>query len=85
MIAANPALQERELTKLAALAASSAAALRQRGIPEPAASLTAEAAIAVFKIAYTTWAEALSRRSLVEYIQETLAELETVATGAPLH
>ncbi|MFE3055825.1 TetR family transcriptional regulator [Nocardia sp. NPDC059239] len=81
VIAANPALQERELTKLAALAASSAQALRLRGVPEPTAGLTAEAGIAVFKIAYTTWAESPPDRSLAEFIRETLAELEAVATG----
>jgi AcrR family transcriptional regulator len=43
VIAANPELQERELLKLASLAAALAEALRRRGVREPAASLTAEA------------------------------------------
>ncbi|GAA4237202.1 hypothetical protein FHR32_006211 [Streptosporangium album] len=45
-------LRERELTKLAALAAAMAEALRGRGVSEPAASLTAETGIAVFKVAF---------------------------------
>jgi len=44
VIAANAELQERELIKLASLASALAEALRQRGVPGPAASLTAEAA-----------------------------------------
>src|SRR5262245_6778195 len=47
VIAANAALQERELIKLASLSAGIASGLRARGVNEPAASLTAEAAVAV--------------------------------------
>ena len=39
VIAANPELQERELVKLAGIAAALGAALRERGTGEPAASL----------------------------------------------
>ena len=52
VIAANPGLQERELIKLASLAAAMAEELGRRGIPEPAAKLTAETAVAVFKVAF---------------------------------
>ena len=55
VIAANAGLQERELIKLASLAAALAEALRQRGVEDPAASLTAEAGIAVFRIAFERW------------------------------
>ena len=55
IIAANPELQERELIKLAILASALADALRERGVSEPAASLTAEAGIAVFRIAFERW------------------------------
>ncbi|MGH2894693.1 MAG: TetR family transcriptional regulator, partial [Solirubrobacteraceae bacterium] len=48
VIAASAELQERELIKLASLAAALADALRRRGVTEPAASLSAEAGIAVF-------------------------------------
>ncbi len=54
-IAANPSLQERELLKLAALGAAAAAALREKGVPEPAASLAAEAGVTVFKVAFERW------------------------------
>ena len=52
VIAANAELQERELIKLSQLASAMAEALRERGVHEPAASLSAEAGIAVLKIAF---------------------------------
>jgi AcrR family transcriptional regulator len=55
IVSANAELRERELIKLAAFAAAVAGALRDRGIPEPAASLAAETGIAVFKVAFTRW------------------------------
>jgi AcrR family transcriptional regulator len=54
-IAANPSLQERELLKLAALGAAAAAALRDRGVPEPTATLAAEVGVTVFKVAFEQW------------------------------
>ena len=55
VIVANPELQERELVKLATIAAALAATLRERGVAEPAASLAAEAAIAAFKVGFERW------------------------------
>ncbi|MFC4047225.1 TetR/AcrR family transcriptional regulator [Dactylosporangium siamense] len=54
-IAANPSLQERELLKLAVLGAAAASALRDRGVPEPAATLAAEVGVTVFKVAFERW------------------------------
>ena len=42
IVSANAELRERELIKLAALASAVASALRDRGIPEPGASLARE-------------------------------------------
>jgi AcrR family transcriptional regulator len=81
VIAANPELQERELIKLAALAAAIAGALRQRGVPEPAACLTAEAGIAVFKIAFERWVSGTGQPDLTHLIQESLDELKAVTAG----
>lgn len=72
IIASSPELQERELIKLAAMAAAAAAALRARGVGEPAATLAAEAAITVFRVAFSRWVaedrpegfRALTRESL---------------------
>ena len=81
VIAANPELQERELIKLASIAAAIAGALRQRGVPDPAASLTAEAGIAVFKIAFERWISLDGQQDLPETIREALDELKAVTAG----
>jgi AcrR family transcriptional regulator len=81
IIAANPELQERELIKLASLASALAGALRRRGVSEPAASLTAEAGIAVFKIAFGLWIDGDSEQDLPRLMQESLDELKAVTAG----
>jgi AcrR family transcriptional regulator len=58
IVAANPGLQERELLKLAALTDTTAAALRERGTPEPAATLAAHSAVTVFHVAFGRWVAA---------------------------
>jgi AcrR family transcriptional regulator len=82
VIAANPELQERELIKLATLAAALADALRGRGVPEPAASLAAEAGVAVFKIAFLRWTDSSGEEPLAEIIRQSLAELKAVGAGS---
>ena len=81
VIAANPELQERELIKLASLASAIAGALRQHGVPDPAASLTAEAGIAVFKIAFERWISLSDQQDLPQYIREAVDELKAVTAG----
>ncbi|MEV4236896.1 TetR/AcrR family transcriptional regulator [Nocardia sp. NPDC050408] len=83
VIAANAELQERELIKLATLAAALAEALRERGVTDPAASLAAEAGVAVFKIAFESWVEGSGKRTLSQHIRAALDELKLV-TGGPL-
>jgi AcrR family transcriptional regulator len=82
VIAANAELRERELIKLASLAVVIADALRRRGVPDPAASLSAEAGIAVFRVAFERWVEGAERRDLPQLIRESLAELRAVTAGA---
>jgi AcrR family transcriptional regulator len=88
IIMANPELQERELIKLAALAVALADALRRRGVPDPAASLAAEAGVAVFKVAFLRWAgQAASSDgggagpTLAQVIGQSLAELKAVTAA----
>jgi AcrR family transcriptional regulator len=81
VIAANAELQERELIKLAALAAAMAGALRERGIPEPTASLAAEAGIAAFRIAFERWTTEDCRPELAKLIRESLDELKALTAG----
>jgi AcrR family transcriptional regulator len=81
VIAANPELQERELIKLASLSAALANTLRLRGVKDPAASLTAEAGIAVFKVAFERWVNDTSKHDLPQLIRESLDELRAVTAG----
>ncbi|MDO8211925.1 TetR family transcriptional regulator [Conexibacter sp. CPCC 206217] len=81
IIAANPALQERELIKLAKLADAVAAALRQRGVDDPAAPLTAEAAILVFRVAFERWVARANEKDLEQLIHESFAELRAVTAA----
>jgi AcrR family transcriptional regulator len=82
VIAANAELRERELIKLASLASALAGALRRRGVGEPAASLAAEAGIAVFKIAFERWIDETSQQDLPQLIRESLDELKAVTAGS---
>jgi AcrR family transcriptional regulator len=81
VIAANADLQERELLKLASLASALAGALRQRGVAEPAASLAAEAGIAVFRVAFERWIDEGESRSLAELMRASLDELKALTAG----
>jgi AcrR family transcriptional regulator len=81
VIAANRELQERELIKLASLSAALAGTLRRRGVTEPAASLTAEAGIAVFRVAFERWSNEPGQADLPQFIRESLDELKAVTAG----
>jgi AcrR family transcriptional regulator len=81
IIVASAELRERELIKLATLAAAVADALRQRGTTDPTAGLTGEVAVAVFKIAFERWVADDNTRDLGQLIRESLAELRSVMSG----
>ena len=78
VIDANAELRERELIKLASLASALAGALRRRGVADPAATLTAEAGIAVFKVAFARWVSDGDSLDLQQHIRESLDELQAV-------
>ena len=81
VIVASRELRERELIKLASLASALAGALRRRGVAEPAATLTAEAGIAIFRVAFARWLSGIDSRALPQHIRESLGELQTVTAG----
>ena len=81
MIRKYAELRERELIKLAALGSALAEALHQRGVAEPAASLVAEAGIAVFKIAFERWVDDVKRGKLRHHVHEAMDALKAVASG----
>ncbi|MGW1725792.1 TetR/AcrR family transcriptional regulator [Streptomyces sp. NPDC002306] len=82
VIMANAELHERELIKLASISAALAGTLRERGVPEPAASLTAEAGVAVFKVGFERWVAAGEERDMADLMRDSLAELRAVTTGS---
>src|SRR3954454_1619294 len=77
VIDANAELRERELIKLASLASALAGALRGRGVTDPGASLTAEAGIVVFKVAFERWIND-TRQDLPQLIRDSLDDLKAV-------
>jgi AcrR family transcriptional regulator len=81
IVAANPELRERELIKLANVASALAEALRGRGVPDTAASLTAEVAITVFRVAFEHWVVDADQRDLTWHIRESLGELKAVTSA----
>jgi len=86
IIAANAELRERELIKLASLSAAIADTLRGRGLADPAASLTAEVAIAVFRVAFERWLDDGNQLGLPQIMRESLDELKAqVGAPAPVH
>ncbi|SDS59106.1 TetR/AcrR family transcriptional regulator [Microlunatus soli] len=79
VIEQNPALQERESHKLAALATAVAGALRARGIAEPAATLAAESGSTVFALAFAQWLQDGEQRSLAQTSDDVLGELRSLS------
>jgi AcrR family transcriptional regulator len=82
IIAANPDLQERELIKLSAYGAAGAAALRERGVEEPGATLAAEAGLAVLRLAFEQWTSGPAGQDLHQLLRDALAELKAVTVAA---
>jgi AcrR family transcriptional regulator len=83
IVSAHAELRERELIKLAAFASAVAGALRDRGIPEPAATLAADTGVAVFKIAFARWVSEPGQPDLPAILRESRAELRGVLAGRP--
>jgi AcrR family transcriptional regulator len=81
VIDANAGLQERELIKLASLAVAMAEELGRRGVGEPAAKLTAETGVAVFKVAFDRWISTTKSSDLAEVVAESLDELRALTAS----
>lgn len=82
VIDAEPALGERELAKLSGLGARLAELFRERGVPEPAATLVAQSGVTVFHLAFAQWIAPGETRTLPELATERLEAL-TVTMGRP--
>lgn len=62
------------------MGAALAGALRERGVDEPEASVVAETALAVFRVAFERWV-ADDGRELTDRIRESLDALRAVTAG----
>ena len=78
IVSAHPELRERELIKLAAMGAAMTAALRDRGIADPAASLAAEAGIALFKVAFARWIADSGHTRLPDILRESVQQMRSL-------
>jgi len=79
IIDANPELQERELSKRAALTDAIAAALHARGLDPETALLTASAGMLVQQTAIQRWTQPAESRPLRELLSDALHSLRTIA------
>ena len=81
IIAAQQDLRERELLKGATLTAAMADGFRERGVPEPIASVAAELGHLAMRMTFARWAAPGNEAKFGEFIEEVLGELKT-ATAA---
>ena len=82
VIERTPALQERELAKVAALANALAQALRRRGVDERSATLAARTGMETFRYAVESWL-ADPAGGLGTHLDRAFDELHGLATAFP--
>jgi len=80
VIEANAELRERELIKMARLSTALAEGLRRRGVPEPDASLAAEAGIVVLRVAFERWVGEPDDHDLGQLMHTSLERLKVLTT-----
>lgn len=83
VIAATAELRERELIKLEAIATGLAESLHRRGVADPAATLTAQVGMAVFRTAYDRWVQPTNRSRLVLLLSRGFEQLSQLTQGLP--
>jgi AcrR family transcriptional regulator len=78
VITANPDLQERELMKMATLAAALAEGLRARGVPDADAGIVAETGIALFRVSFERWVSDTGAGELTDEAKDSLKRLKAL-------
>ncbi len=81
LVAATPALRERELAKHATLTDAVAEALRQRGVPDRVAALAAHTGWATYRHAVRAWIDDPAD-GLDAHLRRAFDDLRTLAQGA---
>lgn len=79
IIARHSDLQERELSKQAALTTAMTDALHQRGVNEPTATLAARIGALAFELAFQRWHAPTNRQTLTRLVSKTLRDCKTAA------
>ena len=79
LVVGHAELRERELIKFASLVAAATRALHARGVSEPAASLAAEAGLAVFKVGFERWVRGKKPQDLAAHIRAAKDALKAIA------
>jgi AcrR family transcriptional regulator len=81
IVTEHPEVLERELIKMASLAAAVTQALHARGVTEPTASLVAETSITIFKVGFDRWVNAKKPGGLASHIRAAVDALKAAAGG----
>ena len=82
VIDAHHELRERELGKMSSWAAALAGALGERGVEPRQAGLVAQTGIAIFRVAFETWARGGAEEDLTASVRDSFADLRAaVAAG----
>ncbi|HLH65558.1 MAG TPA: helix-turn-helix domain-containing protein [Solirubrobacteraceae bacterium] len=81
IIDANPELRERELVKLAGLAAVLGDSLRGRGADETTASIASHAGVALFRFAFERWLADDTERDFAHFVREGVTALGALSAG----
>jgi AcrR family transcriptional regulator len=79
LLAAHAELRERELIKMASLAAAISESLRRRGVADSAVGLIAEMGIAIFNRAFERWLDDTDQQDLSRHVRAALDELRAVS------
>ncbi|MFK0279713.1 TetR family transcriptional regulator [Streptomyces sp. NPDC090499] len=82
VIMSNTDLRERELIKIANMSAALADGLRARGVDGIEAGLAAEAACAVYRVAFQRWVDADDGLDLSDAIHQSFAQLRALTASA---
>jgi AcrR family transcriptional regulator len=78
-IAASTELQERDTLKRVGLATAITDALKERGVPDPVASLAAELGVLALRMAHARWSDPANQQELAALGRESLQELQTAS------